>query len=330
MTITARLTVGLSALALFLTATITMAAGMEQPTDFWLQVDGETYAPSQISGPIRHYETPDTQPQVAQSDRHVWAGNGSEHLPCEGGIHWIDNENLLTVSHCLEVPPTTTVPPSTTTTTKPPTTTTSTTVPPTTTTTTTVPETTTTQPPEDWFTVELACDWDNHDKDQGAHEPILSWWDQGPDHDRMAHAFLYVIYDRVSGANIGAVEFNTASPGYHDTWASNEVAVPETGFIVELYHNGELHTVLDDPTCVKQTEETTTTQPPPTTTQPPKVCVDDAGNTHPDADGDGYNDETGELCRLPSTGMPLEAFALAGLILLAAGAAAVAASRQEG
>ena len=123
-------------------------------------VDGVHYSASKVSGETVHYETPHTNPSSAYTDRNVWTGNGSELLPCEGGIHWIDNENLLTISHCLpgettttttSLPTTTTtVPPTTTTSTEPPSTTTtiptSTTLPPTTSSTTTVPETTTTDP----------------------------------------------------------------------------------------------------------------------------------------------------------------------------------------
>lgn len=115
--------------------------------DFFLEVDGVRHSPTKVSGPVRHYETPDTFPTEAFSDRHVWTGNGSEHLPCEGGIHWVDNRNVLTVSHCLdpEPPTTTTTEPPSTTTTVPPTTTT--TEPPPSTTTTIPTTTTTTEPP---------------------------------------------------------------------------------------------------------------------------------------------------------------------------------------
>jgi len=98
-------------------------------------VDGVAYDPTKIVGngydATVHYETPDTNPQAANTDRHVWVGHGSDNLPCEGGIHWIDNRNVLTISHCLEVPTTTTTPvpetttSSSTTTTESPTTTTS-------------------------------------------------------------------------------------------------------------------------------------------------------------------------------------------------------------
>lgn len=114
-----------------------------------ITVDGVEYAPSKVSGPTVHYETPDTDPQAAFTARHVWVGNGSDNLPCEGGIHWIDNKNVLTVSHCLPTDTTTTTELPTTTTTEPPTTTTVT-EPPTTssTVTTTVPASTTTTVPE--------------------------------------------------------------------------------------------------------------------------------------------------------------------------------------
>ena len=142
--------------ALFLLAMMA-ASYYAQASVATITVDGVQYEASKYSGPTVHFETPDVQPVAAFTDRHVWSGNGSEHLPCEGGIHWIDNQNILTVSHCLEGG-TTTTSTSTTSTTKPTTSTTTssttttteattTTTDPTTTTTsstTTVPSTTTT------------------------------------------------------------------------------------------------------------------------------------------------------------------------------------------
>ena len=132
-----------------------------------LRVVGVKYAPTKVvgSGPTVHYETSDlVHPNLSKltgsiwTERNVWTGNGSENLPCEGGIHWIDNKNVLTISHCLETPPpttTTTTTPSTTTTTTAPPTTTSTTVATTTTSTSTTPEvTTTTEPPSVTTTTE--------------------------------------------------------------------------------------------------------------------------------------------------------------------------------
>lgn len=132
-----------------------------------LVVDGVTYTePTKVvgSGPTIHWETPDTNPDWAYSTRHYWEGNGSEHLPCPGGIHWIDNKNVLTISHCLETPgttttsttepPTTTLPPSTSTTTVPETTTTTKT--PTTTTSSTSSSTSTTVGPT--TSIPPACD----------------------------------------------------------------------------------------------------------------------------------------------------------------------------
>ena len=118
--------------------------GPAQADSASLTVDGVTYSPTKSvgNGPTNHYETPGANPSAAVSDRHEWTGNGSENLPCEGGIHWIDNANVLTISHCLDVPETSTVPPQSTvpeTTTIPE----STTVPETT----TIPEATT-EPPE--------------------------------------------------------------------------------------------------------------------------------------------------------------------------------------
>lgn len=112
-----------------------------------LTVDGVGYAPSKISGPTVHYETPDVNPSSAFTERNVWTGNGSEWLPCEGGIHWIDNENVLTISNCLENTTTTTTEPPTTTSTGVTTSTTPTTSTSTVPTTTTSTTTTTTVPP---------------------------------------------------------------------------------------------------------------------------------------------------------------------------------------
>lgn len=90
-----------------------VAFGSEAPI---ITVDGVEYEATKVSGPTIHFETPDINPQAAFTARHVWSGkHGAEHLPCEGGIHWIDNKNLLTISHCLESPTTTTVVPTTTT-----------------------------------------------------------------------------------------------------------------------------------------------------------------------------------------------------------------------
>ena len=84
----------------------------------FLNVDGVVYTPSQVSGPVNHYTTPDISPSSAFSDRHVWLDNGINNLPCMFGIHWVDNANVLTISHCLEgETSTTTTTPSTTTTT---------------------------------------------------------------------------------------------------------------------------------------------------------------------------------------------------------------------
>jgi hypothetical protein len=84
----------------------------------YLNVDGVVYSPSQVSGPVNHYTTPDISPSSAFSDRHTWLGHGGEQLPCQFGIHWVDNANVLTVSHCLEgeTTTTTTIPATTTTT----------------------------------------------------------------------------------------------------------------------------------------------------------------------------------------------------------------------
>jgi LPXTG-motif cell wall-anchored protein len=139
---TKRIVIGLVTIAMLLLARPVWATPTAQ-----LTVDGVTYSPTHISGPVYHYETPDTSPLVAFTNKHTWNGvNGAENLPCPGGIHWVDNKNLLTISHCLpweEPTTTTTTSTTTTTTTEPPTTTT--TEPPTTTTT-EITTTTTTEP----------------------------------------------------------------------------------------------------------------------------------------------------------------------------------------
>jgi hypothetical protein len=121
-----------------------------------LYVDGTPYNSYQESGPVIHWETGpiDGGEDVTFPERdQVWEGNGSDNLPCEFGAHWVSNDNLLTLSHCLDGPDesttttSTTVPDETTTTTVPASTTT---VPASTTTvpasTTTVPASTTTVP----------------------------------------------------------------------------------------------------------------------------------------------------------------------------------------
>ena len=117
-----------------------------------LTVDGTEYTPTKIvgSGPTVHYFTPGVNSVgSAFTERHTWTGNGSGNLPCVGLLHWIDNANVLTISHCefengtttTTTQVTTTTTPEVTTTTQVVTTTTSTTQP---TTTTTVPRTTST------------------------------------------------------------------------------------------------------------------------------------------------------------------------------------------
>ena len=72
-----------------------------------LYVDGTPYNSTQESGPVIHFET---GPIVGGEDvtfperDQVWEGNGSDNLPCEFGAHWVSNDNLLTLSHCLEGP----------------------------------------------------------------------------------------------------------------------------------------------------------------------------------------------------------------------------------
>lgn len=111
-----------------------------------LVVDGVSYTSTkETPGGTISWETPDANPTSAlfaeRNQTWDYGGNGSDHLPCQYGIHWISNANVLTVSNCLEAPPSTSTT-STTTTTIAPSTSTSTTS--TTSTTTTLPATTTT------------------------------------------------------------------------------------------------------------------------------------------------------------------------------------------
>lgn len=111
-----------------------------------LVVDGVSYTSTkETPGGTISWETSDTNPTSAlfaeRNQTWGYGGNGSDHLPCPYGIHWISNANVLTISNCLEAPPSTSTT-STTTTTIAPSTSTSTTS--TTSTTTTLPATTTT------------------------------------------------------------------------------------------------------------------------------------------------------------------------------------------
>ena len=129
----ALLTLAILAVALVFPTTLATA-----DSGHTLTVDGTVYTPTKVVGNaadhVVHYETPDTDPTAAFSERHQWVGNGSEHLPCPFGIHWIDNKNVLTISNCLGGETSTTL--LTTTTTMPTSSTTITTV-------TTVPSSTT-------------------------------------------------------------------------------------------------------------------------------------------------------------------------------------------
>lgn len=82
-----------------------------------LVVDGTPYAHTHTAGPTVHWETPTQHPTTASYEARgqVWQGHGAEHLPCAGGVHWVSNENVLVVSHCLGAgDTTTTVQPTTT------------------------------------------------------------------------------------------------------------------------------------------------------------------------------------------------------------------------
>ena len=103
-------------------STVTVGAATVGPI---INVDGVEYQASKVTpGGTVHFETPDTNPVAAFTVRNVWVGNGSKQLPCPGGIHWIDNKNVLTISNCLEEETTTTTEQETTTTTEQVTTTT--------------------------------------------------------------------------------------------------------------------------------------------------------------------------------------------------------------
>jgi len=242
--------------------------------------------------------------------------------------HWI-------VCKAQEEPPSTT---TTTSTTTPPTTSTTTTTTPVTTTTTVVttttapPTTTTTEPPVTTTTVPepklptIWCEWDNRDKDTGAHEPIISDWPMQLDPGLFQ--FAYVAYDRVTGDYIGMQEFGPTTPGYHDSWVDPYPPVPETGFIVEFIVNGELYYTLDDPDCVKETPPTTTspttTSLPPVTTTTIPVCHDHDGDGVKTYQVDTENHKKGEVCELPNTGAELEDIAIGAGVMLALGMLALA------
>jgi LPXTG-motif cell wall-anchored protein len=65
-----------------------------------------TYDSYKHSGDAIHWETPviDPSDSVAFPERgQTWDGNGSRYLEgCETGLHWISNDNVLTLSHCLD------------------------------------------------------------------------------------------------------------------------------------------------------------------------------------------------------------------------------------
>ena len=201
---------------------------------------------------------------------------------------------------------TTTQPPVTTTTTEPPTTTTVTTVPPSTTSTTTSPPINSTLPPTTSTTsttsptsgpptinIDIWCEWDNRDKDTGAHEPIISMWDYTDPEPFLEWRFAYVVYDR-AGTLLGVNEFGLTTPTRHDSWVSDEnTPVPIDGFTVTFLINGEIDRVLDDPACMADPPATTTTTIPDPPTGVP----------------------TGNGGHLPNTGAPLEILALIAGVL---------------
>src|SRR5262245_57536248 len=89
-------------------------------TDHTIIVDGLPYPSYQESGDTWHFLSPGpTATSASVPERgQVWNGiNGANFLPCDGNIHWVSNQNLLTISACIHPVPTTTTSTSTTSTT---------------------------------------------------------------------------------------------------------------------------------------------------------------------------------------------------------------------
>lgn len=99
---------------------VVLAGTAHASTSHVLKVNGVEYTDTKVSGTAWHFETPagvvPVLASVAERSQ-TWTGNGSDNLPCPYGIHWISNENMLTISHCLDASTTTTTAGSTTTTT---------------------------------------------------------------------------------------------------------------------------------------------------------------------------------------------------------------------
>lgn len=97
--------VGLAAVGLAVPASGLVTAG---DTGHTLVVNGTPYDSYQHSGAAIHWETPGGATTATFAERsQTWnsvTGNGSSKLPCPFGIHWISNENVLTLSHCLDDP----------------------------------------------------------------------------------------------------------------------------------------------------------------------------------------------------------------------------------
>lgn len=111
-------------LTLALAATVLAWPAHTGASGHQLVVDGTAYDSTKEAGASIHWETyGDPQHAVfAERDQEWYPGdNGSEHIPCDYGIHWISNDNVLTISHCLEAPPSTTGPTTTSSTTVAPT-----------------------------------------------------------------------------------------------------------------------------------------------------------------------------------------------------------------
>ena len=84
-------------------------AGIAYANHTILTLDGTEYTSYKHSGSADHYLTPAagvTTSSVAFTAKHTWNGvNGADVLEeCQGEgdqLHWIDNKNVLTISHCV-------------------------------------------------------------------------------------------------------------------------------------------------------------------------------------------------------------------------------------
>lgn len=83
---------------------VTPGVASASNTSHTLVMNGVSYSSYKESGAAWHFNTPagitPTSASVAERNQ-TWTGNGSDNLPCPYGIHWISNNNVLTISHCL-------------------------------------------------------------------------------------------------------------------------------------------------------------------------------------------------------------------------------------